>query len=266
MTALETHLRAASFGPLLREWRDRRRLSQLELGLAADVSSRHVSFLETGRARPSRAMILRLSDVLDVPLASRNELLEAAGFVAAYSRAPLDHRALAPARSALARVMHNQMPYPALLLTRHWDIVDANETGRLMFGSLETGTNGIEQLLTDMALRERVVNLAETLRGVMGRLSAESRQVGGDPRLDDLVGRLAADPTVATRGDDVQPVPVEPFLPIRIHSEAGELSLLTATAELGSAQAIALSDLRLELFFPADEATERYFEAIGSRA
>ncbi len=208
-------------------------------------------------------MILRLTEVLDIPLASRNDLLEAAGFVAAYSRASLDDAALAPARNALTRVMHNQMPYPALLFTRHWDIVDANDTGRMMFASPESGANGIELFLTDMALRARIVNLAETLRGVMVRLSAESRQVGGDPRLDHLVDRLAADPAIAARGDD-QPAPVEPFLQLRIRAEASELRLLTATAELGTAQAVALSDLHLELFFPADQATERFFEALAS--
>jgi transcriptional regulator with XRE-family HTH domain len=264
MTAIETRPRAVRFGSLLREWRERRRMSQLELALSADVSARHVSFLETGRARPSRAMILRLTEVLDTPLANRNDLLEAAGFVAAYSRAPLDDAALAPARNALTRVMHNQMPYPALLFTRHWDIVDANLTGRMMFASPESGANGIELFLTDTVLRDRIVNLAETLRGVMGRLSAESRQTGGDPRLDHLVERLGADPAIAAGSDDDQPAPVEPFLPIRIRSEAGDLSLLTATAELGTAQAIALSDLHLELFFPADAATERYFEGLAT--
>jgi hypothetical protein len=184
--------------------------------------------------------------------------------VAAFSRAPLDDVALAPARNALTRVMHNQMPYPALLFTRHWDIVDANLTGRMMFGSPESGANGIELFLTNTMLRDRIVNLAETLRRVMGRLSAESRQIGGDARLDDLVDRLAADPAIAARSSDDQPAPVEPFLAIRIRSEAGELSLLTATLELGTAQAIALSDLHLELFFPADTATERYFEGLST--
>jgi transcriptional regulator with XRE-family HTH domain len=251
------------FGTLLREWRDRRRMSQLELALSADVSARHISFLETGRARPSRGMILRLTDVLDTPLANRNDLLEAAGFVAAYSRAPLDDVALAPARNALTRVMHNQMPYPALLFTRHWDVVDANETGKLMFGDPTPGTNAIDLFLTDAALRARIVNLAETLRGVIARLSSESRQIGGDPRLDAMVERLTGDPAVVALADEDVAGPARPFLPVRIRSEAGELSLLTATAELGTAQAIALRDLHLELFFPADETTERYFEALG---
>jgi transcriptional regulator with XRE-family HTH domain len=249
-----------TFGDLLRDWRERRRLSQLDLALSADVSARHISFLESGRARPSRAMIGRLAEVLDTPLAHRNELLEAAGFAAVYSRAPLQDEALAPVRSALVRMMRNHLPYPALLFTRHWDIVDANETGRAMFGGSPPGTNAIEQLLTDAALRERIVNLPETLRGMIARLRAESRHVGGDARLDDLAGRLAADPLISGTAEHDDATQRHPFLPVRVRSDAGELVLFTATAELGTAQAISLRDLHLELFFPADDATRMYFQ------
>lgn len=251
-----------TFGELLRGWRERRRLSQLELALSADVSARHVSFLETGRARPSRAMIQRLAEVLDAPLAQRNDLLEAAGFVAAYSRAPLDDDALAPVRDALARLMRSHMPYPAILFTRHWDVVDANEMGRALFGGSPTGANAIELLLTDPALRGRVVNLAETLQGMITRLRAESRHVGGDSRLDALVARLAADAAVTGSPDEAYLGQRHPFLPVRVLSDAGELLMFTATVEIGTAQAISLRDLHLELFFPADASTQTYFERI----
>ena len=254
--------RNTTFGELLRDWRGRRHLSQLDLALSADVSARHVSFLETGRARPSRVMIQRLAEVLDTPLAQRNDLLEAAGYVAAYSRAPLDDDELAPVRDALARLMRSHMPYPALLFTRHWDVVDANEMGRALFGGTPIGANAIELLLTDPALRGRVVNLGQTLRGMIVRLEAESRHIGGDPRLDGLVSRLAADPVLAGPSDDEDLGQRHPFLPVRVRSDAGELVLFTATAEIGTAQAISLRDLHLELFFPADAATKTYFEGL----
>lgn len=254
-----------TFGELLRDWRERRRLSQLDLALSADVSARHISFLETGRARPSRVMIQRLAEVLEAPLANRNDLLEAAGFAAVYSRAPLDDDSLAPVRDALVHMMRNHLPYPALLFTRHWDIVDANEMGRAMFGGSPAGTNAIELLLADTALRERIVNLAETLRGMIARLRVESRHTGGDVRLDDLANRLAADPVVAGSAVDNDLIQRHPFLPVRVRSDAGELVLFTATAEIGTAQAISLRDLHLELFFPADAATRTHFERLFKR-
>jgi hypothetical protein len=160
-------------------------------------------------------------------------------------------------------MMRNHLPYPALLFTRHWDIVDGNEMGRAMFGGSPAGTNAIEQLLTDAALRERIVNLAETLRGMQTRLRAESRHAGGDARLDDLAARVAADPLVAGRGEPDDATQRHPFLTVRVRSDAGELVMFTATAEIGTAQAISLRDLHLELFFPADHATRIYFERLS---
>ena len=235
-------------------------MSQLELALEADVSARHISFLETGRSRPSQPMILRLAEVLEAPLATRNDLLGAAGFAAAYSAAPLADDALVAVREALTRLMTRHEPYPALLFTRHWDLVDANAPGRAMFDGLDGGANAIELLLTDAALRERVVNLGATLRAMSTRFRAESRHIGGDPRLDDLAARLAADPTAIAAEDEETIGPRHPFTPIRLRSDLGELAFLTATAELGTADSITLRDLHLELFFPADEATRAVFE------
>jgi transcriptional regulator with XRE-family HTH domain len=257
--------RHPSFGHLLRDWRERRRLSQLDLALDADVSARHLSFLETGRARPSRRMILRLAEVLEAPLVSRNELLDAAGFAPAFSSAPLEAEELAPVRDALARLMDGHAPYPALLFNRHWDLVDANDAGRLLFGDPATGTNAIDLLLTDQALRSRIVNLAETLRSMATRLRAESRHLGGDPRLDALAARLANDPAVVEGTDaDADAAPRHPFTPIRVRTDAGELAFLTATAEIGTAESITIRDLHLELLFPADATTRAAFTPAGA--
>lgn len=254
----------ATYGDVLRDWRERRRMSQLDLAQTADVSARHVSFLETGRARPSRPMVHRLAEVLDAPLEERNEMLEAAGFAPAYSRAPLDDESLAPVRGALLRLMHNHLPYPALVFTRCWDLLDANETGRALFGGSPAGTNAIELLLTDSALRGRIVNLAEMLAGMIDRLNAESRHAGGDARLDGFVARLAADPALAGRTNVDDGGPRHPFLRVRVRSDTSELVMFTATAEIGSARAISLRDLHLELFFPADEQTQTFFEQMAT--
>jgi transcriptional regulator with XRE-family HTH domain len=249
----------SSFGLLLRDWRQRRRMSQLDLALEAEVSARHLSFLETGRARPSRPMILRLAEVLEAPLAARTDLLRSAGFAAAYSAAPLDDESLAPVREALLRLMTNHAPYPAMLLTRTWDLVDANQSAHVMFGGAAAGTNAIELLLTDGALRSRVLNLAEVMRAMVIRLHAESRVAGGDPRLDALAKRLGNDPMLVDDPDTDRIGPRHPFVPIRLRRDGSELALLSATAEIGTAESVTVRDLHLELFFPADEVTRDYF-------
>lgn len=250
------------FGDMLRDWRARRRLSQLELAMSADVSARHISFLETGRARPSRAMVLRLAEVVDAPLAERNEMLEAAGFAAAYSRAPLDDETLEPVRDALARLMHNHMPYPALLFTRQWDVVAANESGQALFNGSPEGANAIELLLADEGLRHRILNLGEVLHGMVSRLRAESRLSGGDQRIDRLVARLIADPALAGAKAPDYLAPAHPFLLVRVRHPAGELALFTATAELGTAWSVTLRDLHLELFSRLTRSPRRPFEAV----
>jgi len=253
-----------AFGEMLRKWRTRRRFSQLALGLEADVSTRHVAFLETGRAQPSRRMVLRLSDALNAPLAERNQMLEAAGFAAAFPSLELDDAALVPVRSAMRRLLTGHMPYPGVLLSGTWDLLDINAAGRALFGNLPMGTNIIELALESAELRAAIVNLPETLQAFAIRLRDASRRAGGDARLDGLRARLDADPALREWGRG-EPEPGEAFQTLRIRSEQGQLALFSGTVEFGIAYAVALRDLHLELYFPASEATRAHFEA-ASRA
>lgn len=246
------------FGALLKDWRERRRLSQLDLALSADVSARHVSFLETGRAKPSRAMIERLSEALDAPLPARNDFFEAAGFAPRYASAPLNEAALAPVRAALFRMMHNHAPFPAVLFTRRWDFIDANDAGRALFGAAAANENLMDRLENDDALRASILNWSEVARAMAQRLRADARRAGGDAQLETYAERLLAN--VAQPANDADHAGArDPFIPVRLKFGETELSFLTAIVEIGSAQDITVADLHLELFFPADESTEQAF-------
>lgn len=259
---MELSRRAPAFGALLRDWRRRRRLSQLGLGLAAEVSSRHISFLETGRARPSRPMVLRLADALDTPLGDRNALLEAAGFSAAYSAAPLDHRSLAQVRRALTRMMEAHAPYPAILIDRLWRPLDANPAGRALIGEPLGEASLAARLVDDPALRGRLANWPEVAGALHARLSAQARHEGGDGALEALAAQLANDPEFdPSAAADGTAWARAPFAVARVRSPGGTLAFLTATAEIGTPRDVTVAALRVELFFPADAATENVYAA-----
>tara|TARA_R110002073_G_scaffold68483_4_gene170277 strand:+ start:9067 stop:9861 length:795 start_codon:yes stop_codon:yes gene_type:complete len=247
-----TLLRPASpisaFGDLLRDWRQRRRYSQLALSLEANVSARHLSFLESGRSQPSRAMALQLAECLDMPFEARNGLLTAAGFAPIYPRTPLTAELLAPIRDVLTRMMHAHSPAPALIFDSHWHVLDANPTGALLMGGAwEAGACLIDRLVDDATARRPILNWPEVAAVLMNRLRCEARQAGGDDRLTALADRLAPhaiDPLSLDTGD--------PIMTLRYATPAGELNLFTTVVELSSAQDLTLRDLRLEIFFPAD--------------
>ena len=250
-----------SFGAQLRAWRDRRRASQLDLALAANVSARHISFLETGRSRPSRAMVLRLAGELDVPHEARNAWLDAAGFSPAFRRRDATDGEMRAAREAVRWMVDRHDPYPGFALDRHWTIVRANRTAtRLMaaFG-VAAGDSLLEAFLSSEALQGAIANLHEVAAHTRARLVAEARHYGDDPVLDAAVERLdammagqgGAEPAAA----DGTGEPQGAFVPVRYAVGGVELSLMSAFAHFQTAQDIGLAELRVELMFPADEAT-----------
>lgn len=253
---------AAGFGDLLRDWRGRRRLSQLALGLEAGVSARHISFLESGRSQPSRSMVSRLADGLDMPVAERNALFSAAGFAHRYRESGLDAADLAPAREALNRMMRGHSPYPAIVFDRHWTAQDANAAGRAFIGAGDgefEPVNMIELLLTPGGLREALENWAEIAAAMRTRLIAESRHAGGDAVLEAYAARLAA---ALPEGGVEAPAPDGPFLTVKLATPAGPLAMFSTVAEISSPYDVTLADLRLELFFPADAAARDLLEAV----
>ncbi|WGF87382.1 helix-turn-helix domain-containing protein [Marinivivus vitaminiproducens] len=246
-------------GVLLRDWRQRRRLSQLGLALEADISSRHVSFLETGRAQPSRAMILHLAERLDVPLRERNTLLVAAGFAPVYPERPLDDPALQAARAAVDLVLAGHEPYPALALDRHWQLVAANRAvAPLLQGVrpdlLAPPVNVLRLSLHPAGLAPRIANLAAWRAHLLSRLGHQV-EVSADPVLARLLDELTSLPGPAGEPPEPPAAGAAIAVPLRLRSPIGELSLLSTTMVFGTAVDITLAELAVEAFFPADDAT-----------
>jgi transcriptional regulator with XRE-family HTH domain len=247
------------FGGALREWRGKRKLSQLDLSLSANVSARHVAFLETGRSRPSRAMVMQLSEALEVPRAERNRMLDAAGFRPAWVERPLSAADMDPVRRAIARVIERHDPYPALVVDRHWNIVAANQSGTLVltaFG-VAIGESILSALLEPGRAEAMIENWPEVAAHTLARLRTESAHLGGDAVLDKAASQLVLDPALQKppqHADMPAVVPTRYRLGGRIYSVFGTI------AQFGTAEDIALADLKIELLFPADDATRALFE------
>jgi transcriptional regulator with XRE-family HTH domain len=245
-------------GDLLRDWRHRRRLSQLELALDADVSTRHLSFVETGRSHPSREMVLRLAERLDVPLRERNDLLIAAGYAPVYSQRSIDAPEMGPARQALVRVLDGHEPYPALVVDRFWNLVMANNAAMLFLEDVpdelvRPPVNVHRLALHPKGLASRVVNLPEVRAHLVARMA---RQVSltGDPELAVLHEETKA------YGPDVNEDPAhEPTydiaLPTSLRYGDRVLSFFSTVTTFGAAADVTLAELAIEAFFPADDET-----------
>ena len=260
------------FGRLLREWRLRRRVSQLNLAVEAGVSSRHVSFVETGRAQPSREMVLLLARVLDVPLRDRNDLLTAAGYAAMYRATDLDAPAMEQARRALDFMLRQQEPYPAIVVDRNWTILKANGGAvRLVeaftdpAAAAEWGGNAMRLMFHPRGFRPHIVNweaMAAALiqwlhRDVLNGLGgAETRHL-----LDDLLSYPGVPPRWRTLDLDVS---TAPFLAIDFSRGDLHLRYFSMLTSLGTPHDITLQELRVEAFFPADAATEEASRRLGT--
>ena len=254
-------------GDLLREWRQRRRMSQLDLSLEADISTKHLSFLETGRSQPSRDMVLHLAEQLDVPLRERNVLLVSAGYAPVFAERPLQDQALQAARKAVEMLLKGHEPFPALAVDRHWTLVAANSAvGRLIAGAdaelLTPPINVLRLSLHPKGLAPRTANLAEWRAHILARLRRQV-EVSGDPKLADLLQELSGyslRETARSRsaGDHEYAGVVVPF---RLVTDDGILSFLSTTTVFGTPLDITLSELALETFFPADNATAEALRA-----
>ena len=242
-------------GDLIREWRQRRRLSQLDLAIAANVSSRHLSFVETGRSRPTSEMILHLAEHLDVPLRDRNALLLAGGYAPAYPERTLGAPELQAVRSALQRVLAGHEPYPAAVVNRWWELVDANAgiglfTGGVSPGLLEPPVNVLRLSLHPDGMAPRIANLPEWRAHLLARLRRQA-EATGDPRLFGLYSELEAYPG----GEAQPPTPTDVVVPLRYRTPQAELSFLSITAVIGTPMDVTVEELAIESFYPADDQT-----------
>jgi transcriptional regulator with XRE-family HTH domain len=244
-------------GAQLREWRQRRRLSQLDLAGHAAVSTRHLSCMETGRALPSREMVLRLADRLEVPLRERNRLLTAAGYAPLYREHALADPEMQPAAQAVQRVLKAHEPYPALAVDRHWNMVASNRMVPLLLSDLPPEmlappVNVLRLSLHPQGLAPRILNLAQWRHHLLHRLQQQVR-ASGDPTLAALADELGGYP--APHGDDGTHPQADVYVPLRVRSPVGVLNLISIITVFGTPTDITLSELALETFFPADEET-----------
>lgn len=245
------------FPDTLKTWRKARRFSQLDLALEADVSSRHISFLETGRAQPSRDMVARLGDALNLPLETRNQMLTHAGFAVRYPGRSWDEEEMAPIRAALDHTLTQHAPYPAFAVDRLWTIVRMNKPAEQLFGMLQIAEgSSLLELITSDTLPMFIENWPEVAHHAAQRLRTESAAQGGVSELDDAANLLAA----VSGGSDDPPGPIIPTI-----YKAGDLrlSLFSTIAQFGTPVDLTLDDLKIELFFPADDATEQTLRAMA---
>jgi len=255
-----------AFGEQLRHWRQRRHLSQLELASELQISSRHLSFVETGRSQPSRAMVLRLAESLEVPLRERNSLLIAAGFAPMYATRPYSDPALSAARNAVDLILNGHEPYPALLVDRHWTLHSANRAAMGFFAGVDPALltppiNVLRVSLHPDGLASRIVNLAQWRTHVLTRL-ARDLDLTADPTLAQLIAELRSYPG----GEEPEPEPDfgGVVVPLQFRIEQGVLSMLSTTTVFGTAVEVTLSELMLEAFYPADEFTAQVFRQLAA--
>lgn len=236
-------------------------MSQLDLAARAEVSQRHVSFIETGRARPRADVVRRVSDALGIPLRDRNRLLEAAGLAATYPEVPLDDATIAPFRAAVERLLAAHDPFPAYVVDRWWDIVATNDAGRRLFPQAADGiTNAVEAFLSPGGIRDMVVNFPEIASLYLRRLEAEVAE-SSDERLQGILARakiLLADVPLADSSEQGDLV-ICPRL--RIGDEI--VGTVTMVARFGATREVTLDELRVELVFPADDAADAYFRRVA---
>lgn len=251
------------FGPNLRAWRTSRRLSQLELSLTADISQRHLSWLETGRSKPSRNMVVQLAEALDVPLRDRNRLLESAGFAALYRESSLDDEQMSQVREALNRIITQHMPFPSLVMDRQWNVLMMNKSAEALLASVAgvdwwtkygDGERNLALLtLHPKGLRPLISNWDEAAHAFIQRLRLDLERSTDSELRKRLEGMIAlADYTPA-------PIPTAPLLPlltIDLTMGAACLRLFTTLSTFGTAQDVTTDELRIESFFPVDDESE----------
>lgn len=250
-------------GEHLRDWRQRRRLSQLDLACEAEISARHLSFLETGRAQPSREMILRLAEQLKIPMRERNVLLVAAGYAPIFSERSLDDPALSAARQAIEALLEGHKPYPAFALDRHWTVVASNRALQELYEGvapelLEPPVNAMRLSLSPKGMAPNIVNLAEWRGHLLHRLHQQI-DLTADPVLVALQRELLSYPAPGERHEKRA---TDVVVPLKVKTRAGILSFISTTMVFGTPLDITLSEIAMESFYPADAETDRIVRAL----
>lgn len=255
----------ASIGEQLREWRQRRRLSQLECACEAEISSKHLSFLETGRSQPSREMLLRLAELLEVPLRERNGMLIAAGYAPLFGHRSLDDPELEAPRAAIDKLLKAMSPYPALAIDRYWNLLTANEAAmRLLAGVaphlLAPPINVLRLSLHPDGIANRIVNFSEWRAHLLARLRHQV-DVYADANLSALLNELTALPQPKLQRPEPKVSPHSVAVPLRLAHGDRVLSFISTTTVFGTPVDVTLAEIALECFYPADTETAEALQA-----
>jgi transcriptional regulator with XRE-family HTH domain len=253
------------FANALRDWRTRRRMSQLDLALEAGISARHLAFLETGRAKPSRDMVGQLMAALEVPLRDRNDLLLTAGFAPAYEQRPLDDADLKPLRDALDRLLERHAPYPGILLDRTWNIVGANTAAAKLF-ALIGGDPDDANILTRLANSDRTAEVIENWPSLAAEFAQRLKTEALRSADHEMIARLEAfrEQVTGAVGDLPSVRDDGPLLCARFRLPNGaRMSLFSVVGQFSAAHDLTAADLRFELFFPADDASRKILESLA---
>jgi transcriptional regulator with XRE-family HTH domain len=245
----------------LKHWRQHRGLSQLELAMRAQVSQRHVSFIETGRSRPRQEVVLKIAEALEIPLRERNVILEFAGLAPSYPEIPMGSAEIAPFRDAIRRMLTAHEPYPAYVINRWWEVVDANSAGRRLFPSLGSGAvNVVDAIFAPGGIREMLANLPAVAWNFLVRLRREVEDSAGDERLRSLLERAEAYmrdvPRAPEPGGDFVVCP-------HLRIDGRLIRTISMMARFGTAHEITLDELRVEMIYPADDVAEAFFRDGG---
>ena len=261
----------SGFGSILSEWRAVRRLSQLDLALVAGISQRHISFVESGRAKPSRDMIFKLADGLDLPLRARNDLFLTAGFAPVYPERRLDLSDMKAARGALELILKHQEPYPAIVMDASWNIVMRNEAAsRILAYCVGADTlralfpdgviNFMEMMFAPNGLRQRILNWKYWRAALLRRLRREAAGNASSPS-EILRRKFDSDPSPPVGDISHHDDSSDPMLSLELRVGDRSLRLFTTFTTFGTPQDVSLQELRIDMSFPADEATKRFLDA-----
>ena len=263
------------FSTLLKQWRQHRRLSQLDLASRTGVSQRHLSFLETGRAKPSRPMVLALASGLDIPLRERNSLLQSAGFAAAFAERPLDTEGQRVFRQAIEQTLNHQEPYPAIVLDGNWNLAMANNAALTFFNLFVDPFAALAKLgapqqfqmihlcLAEEGLKPYIVNWHELIASFLSRARRAQLANPKHPHLADIIETILAHPDAPEDWRTVWSAHSDPALLMTLRKGDQEYRLFTMMAHFGAAMDVTLEELSVELFYPADDATRLHLEALA---
>lgn len=263
---------------MLKAWRGARKLSQLELAVEAGVSQRHLSFLESGRSQPSREMVLALAEALDIPLRERNTLLGAGGYAPLYRERDLDTDEMQPVRQALELTLRHHEPYPAIVVNRDWDMLMTNQAAERMFGAFgdqeamwakvdpSGKRNVLRHTFHPKGMQPHIVNWEEVVTVMLNRLQREAAMEPGNTSLKALLDEICAYPGMPKIGATIWQAPPPPILPVVVNLNGVVLKTFTMISTFGTPQDITTDELRLETFFPADEATDQVLRMLAEQA